>query len=39
VFTSTHWSRTEGVMKSAGWGGCLGLSAMPMMLHPLIILG
>lgn len=39
VFASKHWDRTEGVMKSFGWGGCVGLSAMPFPLHPLILLG
>ena len=39
IFTSKHWSRTERVMKSFGWGGCVGLSAMPLPLHPLVLLG
>ena len=39
VFTSKHWSRTEEVMKSFGWGGCVGLASMPFPLHPLVLLG
>lgn len=39
VFTSKHWNRTEEVMRSFGWGGCVGLSAMPFPLHPLVLLG
>jgi hypothetical protein len=26
-------------MQSFGWGGCVGLSAMPLPLHPLVLLG
>ena len=39
IFTSRHWNRTEAVMKSCGWSGCVGISAMPFPLHAFILLG
>merc|ERR1711918_19364 len=37
VFGSNQWERTSSMMQQHGWLGCIAVSAMPVVLHPLIL--